>query len=200
VEIRLPLRNRDLRFINLPERYRFTGTDGNSGIGAIIKSDLIGEEEWQARLVRTEGAIDESARQLHVIAQIEDPFGRQNEGRSPLKIGQYVTAEVEGKVLPGALVIPNSAIYQGAYVYTVEDGILRRRDIHIAWQNDLEAVIESGIEPGADLVTTPLGQVTSGIRVSVMGADSRGNRRGGPSGGSLPAAAAQGADNRGGAE
>lgn len=200
VEIRLPLRNRDLRFIDLPERYRHSDAEESNGTDAIIKSDLIGEDEWQAKLVRTEGAIDESARQLHVIAQIEDPFGRHNEGRSLLKIGQYVTAEIKGKLLPDALVIPNRSIYQGAYVYTVEEGILRRRDVDIAWQNDIEAVIQSGLEPGADLVMTPLGQVTSGIRVSIMGADSRGKRGDGPPEGKPPGATAQRADNRGGAQ
>ena len=70
VEIRLPLRNRDLRFIDLPERYRHSDAEESNGTDSIIKSDLIGEDEWQANLVRTEGAIDESARQLHVIAQI----------------------------------------------------------------------------------------------------------------------------------
>ena len=182
VEIRLPLRNRDLGFIELPESYRFADAEASDTSDVVIKSDLIGEEEWQAKLVRTEGTIDESARQLHVIAQIDDPFGSETVGRSPLKIGQYVTAEVEGQMLPGALVIPNSAIYQGTYVYTVEDSILRRKDIEIAWQNDVEAVVSEGLEPGVELVTTPLGQVTSGIRVSVMGADSRGNRRNGPPG------------------
>ena len=200
VEIRLPLRNRDLRFIDLPERYRYSDAEESSATDAIIKSDLIGEEEWPAKLIRTESAIDEAARQLHVIAQIEDPFGPQNEGRSPLKIGQYVTAEIQGKMLPGALVIPNSAIYQGAYVYTVEDGILRRRDVDIAWQNDVEAVVQGGLEPGANLVTTPLGQVTSGIRVSVMGADSRGNSNDGPPGRRPSGATAQSVDNRGGAQ
>ena len=185
VEIRLPLRNRDLGFINLPESYRHSGPRETS-IDVLIKSDLIGNEKWQARLVRTEGAIDESARQLHVIAQIDDPFGPRSEGRSPLKIGQYVTAEIEGKTLPGALVIPNSAIYQGSYVYTVEDDILRRRDIEIAWQNDIDAVVDNGLELGMDLVMTPLGQVTSGIRVSVLGAESRGNRRTGPGGRNNP--------------
>lgn len=185
VEIRLPLRNRDLSFIDLPESYRHSGPRETS-IDVLIKSDLIGNEKWQARLVRTEGAIDESARQLHVIAQIDDPFGPRSEGRSPLKIGQYVTAEIEGKTLPGALVIPNSAIYQGSYVYTVEDDILRRRDIEIAWQNDIDAVVDNGLELGMDLVMTPLGQVTSGIRVSVLGAESRGNRRTGPGGRNNP--------------
>ena len=185
VEIRLPLRNRDLGFIDLPESYRHSGPRETS-IDVLIKSDLIGNEKWQARLVRTEGAIDKSARQLHVIAQIDDPFGPRSEGRSPLKIGQYVTAEIEGKTLPGALVIPNSAIYQGSYVYTVEDDILRRRDIEIAWQNDIDAVVDNGLELGMDLVMTPLGQVTSGIRVSVLGAESRGNRRTGPGGRNNP--------------
>jgi len=182
IEIRLPLRNRDLGFIDLPESYRYADSSTAGRIDALIKSDLIDEEVWRAKLVRTEGAIDESARQLHVIAQIDDPFGPKSEGRSPLKIGQYVTAEIDGRVLPDVLVIPNTAIYQGTYVYTVEDGILRRRDIEIDWQNDSEAIVGKGLEAGADLVTTPLGQVTSGIRVSVMGAESRGDRRNGPAG------------------
>ena len=143
-------------------------------VDVVIRSDLIGDESWQASLVRTEGAIDESARQLHVIAQINDPFGRNNVGRSPIKIGQYVTAEIEGKYLSEVLVIPNNTIYQGTYIYTVEDGILRRKDIDIAWQNDAEAVVASGLKPGDELVTTSLGQVTSGIRVSVIGAGGEG--------------------------
>lgn len=182
IEIRLPLRNRDLGFIDLPESYRYADSSTTERIDALIKSDLIDEEEWRAKLVRTEGAIDESARQLHVIAQIDDPFGPKSEGRSPLKIGQYVTAEIDGRILPDVLVIPNTAIYQGTYVYIVEDGILQRRDIDISWQNDSEAIVGKGLEAGADLVTTPLGQVTSGIRVSVMGAESRGDRRNGLAG------------------
>jgi RND family efflux transporter MFP subunit len=171
VEIRLPLRNRDLPFIDLPESFRFMDVTRAGGGRVEIHSDLGGNETWDAVLVRTEGAIDETARQLHVIAQIENPFGAENEDQTPLKIGQYVTARLEGKTVPNALVIPNNTIYQGTYVYTVEDGILRRRDIEIDWQNDAEAIIGAGLSPGDLLVTTPLGQVTSGIRVSVVGED-----------------------------
>jgi RND family efflux transporter MFP subunit len=174
VEIRLPLRNRDLGFIDLPESFRFAEESDTSDTGVIIRSDLIGAEEWPAKLVRTEGTIDEVARQLHVIAQIDDPFGRGSERKAPLKIGQYVTAEIEGRMLSGVLVIPNTTIYQGTYVYTVEGDVLRRKDVEIAWQNDVEAIISAGLTAGDALVTTPLGQVTSGVRVSVVGADTRG--------------------------
>ncbi len=169
VEIRLPLRNRDLGFIRLPESYRFGSVGEDDRIAVTIRSDLIGNEEWPARLVRTEGAIDEAARQLHVIAQIDDPFGHGSEGRSPLKIGQYVTAEIEGDRLSDVLVIPNNTIYQGSYVYVVENGLLQRKDITIAWQNDDDAIVDSGLEHGDQLVITPLGQVTSGLRVRIAG-------------------------------
>ena len=169
VEIRLPLRNRDLQYIALPEIYRHIDETEQAGGHVEIRSELANQGIWDAELVRTESAIDETARQLHVIAQITDPFGTTAAGRTPLKIGQYVTARLAGKTLPDVLVIPNNTIYQGTYVYVVEDGVLRRRDIEIAWQNDSEAVVSAGIAPGDELVVTPLGQVTSGVRVSILG-------------------------------
>ena len=171
VEIRLPLRNRDLQYIELPETYRHTDETARAGGHVEIRSELANQGTWDAELVRTEGAIDETARQLHVIAQISDPFGTTAAGRTPLKIGQYVTARLAGMTLQDALVVPNNTIYQGTYVYVVEDGVLRRRDIDIAWQNDAEAIVAAGIAPGDELVLTPLGQVTSGVRVSILGDD-----------------------------
>ena len=176
VEIRLPLRNRDLTFIDLPETFRYTDETEQFGGRVAIRSDLAGQATWEAELVRTEGSIDETARQLHVIAQIDDPFAATAAGQTPLKIGQYVTAIIEGNTVPGALVIPNNSIYQGTYVYIVEDGILWRRDIDIVWQNDDEAIVSSGLVAGDRLVTTALGQVTSGIRVTIVGEEDEQNR------------------------
>lgn len=169
VEIRLPIRNRDLPFIDLPEVYRHSVEPRNSGGRVEISSDLAGLATWQAELVRTEGAIDQTARQLHVIAQIDDPFAPPDNGQTPLKIGQYVTAKLDGNVVAGALVIPNNSIYQGTYVYVVENGILARRDIDILWQNEDEAIVSTGLAVGDQLVTTALGQVTSGVRVAIKG-------------------------------
>ena len=177
VEIRLPLRNRDLPFIDLPETFRYTEETEKFGGSVAIRSDLAGQATWEAELVRTEGSIDETARQLHVIAQIDDPFAATAAGQTPLKIGQYVTAVIEGNTVPGALVIPNNSIYQGTYVYIVEDGILWRRDIDIAWQNDDEAIVSSGLVAGDRLVTTALGQVTSGIRVTIVGEENEQKKR-----------------------
>jgi multidrug efflux system membrane fusion protein len=172
IEIRLPIRNRDLEFVDLPETYR--GEKGASHeINVQIVSELVGETQWDAKLVRTESAIDESARQLHVIAQIDDPFAKSLNGKPQLKIGQYVTARLTGNELENVFVIPNATIYQGSYVYIAEKGLLKRIDIDIAWQNENDAIIKAGLKDGDLLITTPLGQVTSGIRVSTDMEDKR---------------------------
>jgi RND family efflux transporter MFP subunit len=171
VEVRLPIRNRDLEFVDLPVSYRDFETS-EIAIPTEIISDLVGRTVWDARLVRTEGAIDQTARQLHVVAQIDDPFSMRADGRPQLKIGQYVTARLAGHTLKNVLVIPNAAIYQGSYVYIVEGDILQRREVEIAWQNDRDAIIRRGLTDGDTLVTTPLGQVTSGVKVSMVQDDS----------------------------
>jgi len=168
VEIRLPLKNRDLDYIRLPESYRFNASQHNEPVAVTLYSDLVGDQIWQGKIVRTEGAIDGTSRQLHVVAQIDDPYGVQATDKQPLKIGEYVTAQIQGVRLENALVIPNSSIYQGSYVYLVAQGRLLRRNIEIAWQNDHEAIIQQGLITGDQLVLTPLGQVASGIPVKVL--------------------------------
>lgn len=175
VEVRLPLKNSELGYVELPENYRNNGTGQTSHPPVIIINNLGPHpEEWPATLVRTAGAIDEQSQQLYVTAQIENPYAQSRDGRRPLKIGQYVTARIQGRTLSGAIVIPNAAIYQGSYVYLFDQGLLQRSEIQIAWQNSDEALIDSGLKAGDQLVLTPLGQVSSGTAVKRLG-DARPN-------------------------
>lgn len=177
VEIRLPIKNKDLPFINLPEQYR-DGAKNQRGSAVNFTSDLIGEQQWQGQLIRTEGAIDESAQQLYVVAKINDPYKSTSDNQYPVKIGQYVKAKINGKVASQVLVIPNSAIYQGSYVYVVENGRLQRKNIALAWQNALQGIVSKGLEAGSQLVLTPLGQVSSGTPVQIMDATPKAQKPG----------------------
>lgn len=177
VEIRLPIKNKDLPFINLPEQYR-DGAKNQRGSTVNFTSDLIGEQQWQGQLIRTEGAIDESAQQLYVVAKINDPYKSTSDNQYPVKIGQYVKAKINGKVASQVLVIPNSAIYQGSYVYVVENGTLQRKNIALAWQNALQGIVSKGLEAGSQLVLTPLGQVSSGTPVQIMDATPKAHKPG----------------------
>lgn len=173
VEIRLPLKNKDLPYMILPESNRFEEESVQEQPAVTIYSDLATRQSWFGKVVRTEGAFDEASQQLFVVAQIDDPYGKNDSDSMPLKIGQYVSAKIDGKVIKAALTIPNRAIYQGTYVYVVEDNMLKRKDIVIAWQNDDVAMIKSGLEANQLLVLTPLGQVTSGTIVNVSSIDGK---------------------------
>jgi len=178
VEVRLPLRNSDLKFFDLPEGEQ----DPDRLPDVELYSDLGERQTWLGKVVRTEGAIDATARQLHVVAQVDDPFSTAA-GRRPLKIGEYVTASLTGRQLIDARVIPVNTIYQNSFLYIVEEGVLQRRDVELLWQNDREALVGAGIEFGESLVTTPLGQVTSGMAVRIKGESAEGRGRkaaGGP--------------------
>lgn len=171
VEIRLPIRNRDLAYVSLPERYANSRAESTELPKVVLTSQLTGNESWEGEIVRTESAIDTNARQLHVVAKIDEPFAADEKisdgqpATRPIKIGEYVNAFITGKALENVLSIPVDAIYQNSYVYTVVDGLLQRRDIDITWKSGERAIIQSGLAAGDQLVLTPLGQVTSGVRV-----------------------------------
>jgi RND family efflux transporter MFP subunit len=171
LEVRLAINNSDLAFVELPE----TNIDNSSTAKAInvtFTSDLIGKQSWTGKVVRTESEIDSASRQLYVVAQINNPFEQNLERGFSIKIGEYVSAQIDGKTIDDALSVPVTAIYQGSYVYIEQDGVLLRKDVKIAWQNDQYALIKSGLEAGQSLVTTPLGQVSSGTAVRVAGDES----------------------------
>lgn len=172
VEVKLSLKNSELGYVDLPENYRNQAVGDDSLPSVTIINNLGPQpEQWQARLVRTAGAIDEQSQQLYVTAQIENPYLADQDGRRQLKIGQYVTAQIQGRVIKDAIVIPNSAIYQGSYVYLIDQGLLQRTGIEVVWQNGEESLIGSGLKAGDQLVLTPLGQVSSGTPVKQVAAD-----------------------------
>lgn len=161
IEVTLPIKNAELPLIDLPENY-LDSTSVVTQPSVDIQSSLYPTEIWPGKIVRTASSIDDTTRQLSVTALVNDPFGKIAQNRSPLKIGEYVTAKIIGKTLNKAIAIPNRSIYQGSYVYVFRDGAVHRTDISIYWQNEQEAIISGGLNKGEVLVLTPLGQVSSG--------------------------------------
>lgn len=168
VEIRLPINNQDLSLITLPEEYRYTESPQNGLNQVTFHSDISPSHQWQGKVVRTEGAIDVNSQQLYIVAQIDNPYGPENADK-PIKIGQYVNASITGKQLDNVLVIDNKAIYQGSYVYVVENDVLMRKNVKVGWKNQQDAIITEGLSPRDLLVMTSLGQVSSGTPVSISG-------------------------------
>jgi RND family efflux transporter MFP subunit len=183
VEIRLPLSNRQLEFVDLPERFRGETAQRDTAGPEVVVKATIGRQEWRwsGRVVRAEGAIDTRTRQLFVVAQVDDPYKRGQDGQPPLRIGQFVEVEIQGRVLPGAFVLPRGALREGAEVLVVDDDSrLQRRTVSVAWTDGESAVITGGLESGEVVNITPLAVAASGTLVAATVDGATPSPRGGP--------------------
>ena len=168
VEIRLPLSNRQLEYVDLPERFRDdAGGTATTGPPVVVEAEIGRTRyEWDGRLVRVEGAIDTRSRELFVVAQIDDPYARGPAGRPPLRIGQFVRARIRGRTLDGVFVIPRAALREGGEVLIVDsDSRLQRRPVTVAWSDDEHVVISDGLDDGDVVTLTSLGIAASGTPV-----------------------------------
>lgn len=164
-EIRLPLSPRQLEFITLPSR----AGDPEVPVTLTDALDLSKSSQWQARIVRTEGSIDESSRELFAIARIDDPFGLES-GKPPLRIGQPVRASIRGMILKEVFVLPRQALRGVNRIYLVdrEPLAIRRTRIEPLWSTADVLVVREGLEPGQWLSTTRLPYAPDGAPVEII--------------------------------
>jgi RND family efflux transporter MFP subunit len=167
-EIRLPLAPSQLPFVDLPTR------EGDAPVNVTL-TDALGNlteterNTWQARIVRTEGTLDENSRELFAIARIEDPFGLHTE-KPELRIGQPVRAAVEGVVLKDVFVIPRDSLRGINRIYLIDqtEPALKRTEIAPIWSNADVLVVRDGLESGDWLATSRLPYAPTGAPVEII--------------------------------
>ncbi|MEH6470737.1 MAG: efflux RND transporter periplasmic adaptor subunit [Halopseudomonas sp.] len=166
VEVRLPLNNRQLEFVELPEQYR-GGEFTSQRLPSVTLSAQVGRNryQWQGKVVRVEGAIDSRSRQLFVVAQVEDPYSLGPQGNPPLKVGQFVEAQIQGRLLDSVFILPRIAVSQDQRVLMIEQDILVARSLEPLWSDDQYVIVAQGLEEGEVLNLTPLGASANGARV-----------------------------------
>ena len=175
VEVRLPLTNNQLAFLNLPEPYRGqTQTTSKKRFPLVYLTAQAASRthRWKGRVVRTAGAIDTQSQQIFVIAQVNDPYGRHHD--LPLKVGQFVEAQIAGRVLIGVFVLPRGVIRANNEVLVVgRDDIIERRQVEVIWSDNDQAVVKSGLRSGERISLTSLPYAISGTRVRVADENSQ---------------------------
>lgn len=174
VEIRLPLPEREMRFLKLPERYRGSGSAEVADTDSVpvrLRAALNGKPViWQGRLVRVEGSLDAETRQIIAIAQVDDPYARRADGVPPLKIGQFVEAEIRGEVLTDVYVIPRVAVRAGNEIILISpENRLRRMTVEPLAADEKGIVISANSpkapQEGEVLCVTPIPFPADGARV-----------------------------------
>lgn len=165
-EVRLPLTDRDLAFVDLPYAAEITATAETSGPDVVLSAEQRGRRvEWPARIVRSEGVVDESSRVTYAVAKIEDPYALDSE-HVPLPMGTFVTASIEGLAMQGLLRVPRHALHGSDQLLFVDgENRLRIRSVSILRADAEFAYISGGADAGERVILTAMESPINGMPV-----------------------------------
>jgi RND family efflux transporter MFP subunit len=137
-EIRLPLPDKDLPFVDLKAQ---PPVEVTANIGGT-------DYYWRGKIVRTEGVFDEQSRVLYVVAQVADPYNQDGESWAyPLRIGTFVGANIEGRRADNLVVLPRSALRRDNRVWTIDsNNRLVPKTVSVLRTDASSVYINSGLE------------------------------------------------------
>ncbi len=164
VEIRLPIADRQLAYLDLPLGYRGELTD-ELAPEVILSTTYGGQKyEWIGKLVRTEAEIDSKSRMVNAIVRVENnSAGHQ----VPLPVGLFVAASIKGKTVQNIVILPRAALRNQKQVLVVDkDNRLRYRSVEIMRFEKDNVIISAGIEDGEVVNISPIQMVIDGMRVN----------------------------------
>ena len=151
--ITVPVKNSDLKWLN----DTFKGK-------AILRADYLGEEQqWTGKLVRKEAAVDNSSRMTNLIVEVKNPYFSDK----ILPFGLFVNAEIFGRSVENAVVLPRHLVRADNTVLTVSNAKIEIKPVEVLRFSDETALIGSGISGSDQIVTSQLDIATQGMKVRV---------------------------------
>jgi RND family efflux transporter MFP subunit len=173
-EVRLPVPDRELAYLDIPLVPRIhtdeTEATNRRGSRVVLSGEFAGRQHrWEATLVRTEAELDPRSRMVHLVARVSDPYGLETEQTTPLAVGLFVKAEIEGQSVDQAFVIPRDALREGDRVYLVDaEDRIRFRDVQVLRTQRDTVILGGGLVKGERVCTSPLEAVIDGMQVRVL--------------------------------
>lgn len=163
-EVRLPITDNDAAFVQLPD---FTDDDVKPEVilTAVVGGEMI---QWPAKLVRTEGVLDERSRVIYAVAQIVDPYQRNGKAQAPLRFGRFVQAEILGDATTQVVMVPRHLLLAQQQILVVDkDDQLQFRSVQLERTDDRFAYVRSGFAEGDRLATSAIANPLAGTVVRV---------------------------------
>jgi multidrug efflux pump subunit AcrA (membrane-fusion protein) len=161
IEVRIPLNVRQQDLLDLPSQPAAASSQSGAEVTISVGKGAKGKK-WYGQILRTEAVIDPMNQQLFVVVRLDEDLQQQKNTEQLPKIGQFVRVSIQGRIFDNIFLIPSHALYTNNEVILLHDGKLVRRQVSVIDRDKQFAVIDSGLVSGEQLVTTPLGGVTTG--------------------------------------
>ena len=165
-EVRLPLTDQDLAFIEIPDTAEITQSGGADGPRVILSAIQKGRHtEWDAQIVRSEGVVDERSRVTYSVARVVDPYQLHGDG-IPLPIGTFVAAKIAASSVVDVIRVPRIAIRGSDQLLFVDaENKIEIRSVEILRSDAQFAYLSGGAAAGERIVVTAIEAPTNGMSV-----------------------------------
>ncbi len=157
VEVRLPVTLEQLAYLDIS-----LNETEQKHIPVTLSATIAGKlQTWQAKIVRTEGVVDENTGVVYLVAEVF------NAKQMPLN-GLFVEANIQGKELQNIVVLPQAAINAAQQVLVVDkDQHLHSRYLTVLRTEQQRVLIQQGLQPGERVVTSGVDIPIEGMTVQV---------------------------------
>ena len=165
-EVRLSLPQSKLNYLDLPD---IDGYSGEEPPLVDLYTDVAGDvTHWQARLHRTEAALDERSRVLFAVARVNDPYALGVGDNPPLRIGTFVKANILGREMTDIVPLPRHVLRTGNQLWVVDaDNRLRNRDVTTLRTGGDEIYVTSGLQNGDLVALTTVSDAMPGMEIRI---------------------------------
>lgn len=161
-EVRLPIADRQLAFLNLPPTLRGELPEELQPT-VTLTTEYAGQKlQWQGKIVRTEAEIDISSRMVQLVARVPNL-----DSDTPLAVGLFVEAEIEGLSAEDIVVLPRSALRNDNQVLVVDnENRLRFRPIETLRLYQDNVLVAGGLAAGERVCVSPIQTPIDGMTVN----------------------------------
>ena len=159
-QVRLPVADNQLQFLI------------NQGVNSSVnlKGFFAGKStQWQAKITRSEGVIDNESRMSYLVAEINDPYKLKTvkNSISPLRFGSYVNAEVLGVEISQASIVPRYLVVNGKVAILDSESTLHYVAIEIVRQQGNQVIVSNGLTDGDRMISSALDYPIEGMKLAL---------------------------------
>lgn len=129
-----------------------------------LKIDAFPEEKFQGEVVSKGVAVDQISKTLEVKIEILQP-------EVDIPVGVFARGDILVKTNQDALIISSSALTRkkdGIYVYVIEEGIARQKEVVLGIIQDERVEILDGLSEEEEIVVLGNQELEDGVRVDVL--------------------------------
>jgi len=154
-EVRLPVADKELQFLMQG------GIDADVDLVTNFQGKL---HHWQAKVVRSEGQVDNKSRMSYLVAEIKDPYGLES-NNTPLRYGSYVNAAISGLSVEGVSRVKSHLVKDGK-IAVLEDGVLAYRAVEVLREEGRDFIVKGDLANNEQIIASNIKRPKAGMKLS----------------------------------